>query len=89
MALILPELTPVDDKLIADTAAALDRALAAIAIGVAGTRERAEALLAAVGSGENNEFAAAFLSQGAAMMRARLLLADAGRQRASLPKLAA
>jgi hypothetical protein len=82
---ILTELTLVDDILIADTAAALDRALARIAIDVAGSPQRAEALLACVGRGERDEFAAAFLSQGAAMMRARLLLADAGRR----PALAA
>ncbi len=74
------------DTLIADTAAALDRALARIAISVAGTPQRAEMLLASVGKGDSDEFAAAFLSQGAAMMRARLLLADAGRNASSLRK---
>lgn len=66
-----------DDKLIAETADALDRALARIAIAVAGTRERAEQLMTSVSKGERDEFTGAFLSQGAAMMRARLLLADA------------
>jgi hypothetical protein len=79
----------VDDTLIADTAAALDRALARIAVAVAGTPQRAEALLTSVCRGESDEFAAAFLSQGAAMMRARLLLADAGRRPRSLRKRAA
>ena len=78
-----------DDKLIADTTAALDRALARIAISVAGSPQRAEALLASVGRGESDEFAALFLSLGAASMRARLLLADAAPRPASLRRRAA
>jgi len=75
--------------MIAETVAALDRALARIAVSVAGTPQRADALLTSVGRGESDEFAASFLAQGAAMMRARRLLAEAGRRPVSLRKRAA
>jgi hypothetical protein len=75
--------------MIQDTAAALDRAMARIAVSVAGTPERATELLANVGKGEQDRFAGAFMSQAAALMRARLLLADAARPPNCLRKRAA
>jgi hypothetical protein len=69
----------VDDTLIADTTAALDRALARIAVRVAGNSQRAAELLNEVGRGGSDAFTGAFLSEAAALLRARLLLADAAR----------
>ncbi len=75
-----------DDRLLHDTVAALDRALARIAVSVAGNPQRAEELLCSVSRGEQHQFAGAFLSEAAALMRARLLLADASRCKVSLRK---
>lgn len=75
-----------DDLLINETAAALDRALAQIAMNVAGNRQGADELLASVGKGERSASASAFMSEAAAMMRARVLLADATRRGYSLRK---
>ena len=66
-----------DDQLIRDTMAALDRALAGIAVKVAGGAAGLETLMAALGRGETTAATAAFLSEGAALMRARLLLTPA------------
>ena len=65
------------DMVIRDTVAALDRALARIALDVCGNHAGAETLLAALGRGETSPATKAFLSQAAALIRARLLLADA------------
>jgi hypothetical protein len=70
----------VDDSLILDTAAALDRAMARLAISVAGNRERAEELLVSVGRGGHDQASEAFRTEAAALMRARLLLANASRR---------
>ena len=66
-----------DDQLIRDTLAALDRALAGIAVKVAGGAQGVDRLMAALGRGETTPATAAFLSEGAAFMRARLLLTKA------------
>ena len=66
--------------LIHDTVGALDRALARIAIGIAGTRHGAQNLLQAVSQGEHSAVTSAFLTEAAALLRARRLLADAMRQ---------
>lgn len=68
-----------EDVLIADTVTAIDRALASIAIRVAGTAAQAQDLLVAVSLGERSQVASAFLTEAAALMRARILLADAVR----------
>jgi len=65
------------DLTIRETVAALDRALARIARDVTGNLEEAAALLVALDEGETTQATKAFLSQGAALIRARLLLSDA------------
>lgn len=79
-----------NDLTIRDTVAALDRALARIALDVTGNLDEAAALLLALDEGESTAATKAFLSQGAAMIRARLLLSDALRApvRRSLRKAA-
>jgi len=67
----MPEMT------IRETVAALDRALARIALEASGGTGGAHALLAALDCGETTPATKVFLSQGAALIRARLLLADA------------
>jgi hypothetical protein len=76
----------VDDLPITATVAALDQALARIAVELVGSQLRATELLSKVGRGETDAFTAAFLSQAAALLRARLLLADAARRPTSLRK---
>ena len=68
-----------EDNLIRDTVAAIDKALARIAIRVAGSGPSAQDLLMAVSDGESSTMTSAFLTEAAALMRARLLLADAMR----------
>ena len=75
-----------NDTLVRDTVAALDRALARIAIEVTGGQADAEALVRALGRGETTTATRAFLAEGAALIRARLLLASAMGGTAS-PKL--
>ena len=68
-----------EDVIIRDTVTAIDRALASIAIRVAGTAAQAQELLLAVSLGERSQIASMFLTEAAALMRARILLADAVR----------
>jgi hypothetical protein len=69
--------TTVEDLLIRDTALALDQALARVALRIGGTAQRAQDLLKAAERGERSQPVLDFLSEAAALMRARLLLADA------------
>ena len=75
-----------DDRLILDTTAALDRALARIAVSVAGCEAEARELLLDVGQGRTHSQTAAFLREAAAILRARQLLAAAAPKRVSLRK---
>jgi len=65
------------DALIRDTVVALDQALARIAVDVSGSQRGAAALLTALARGEATAETAAFLTEGAALLRARRLLAQA------------
>jgi len=64
-----------NDKLLHDTIAALLRALARIAVDVSGSKAGAESLIADLLRGKANAAAESFLSEGAAMIRVRQLLA--------------
>ena len=66
-----------NELLIRDTMATLDRALARIAVSVTGSHAGAEAIITALDRGEATAATRAFLAEGAALIRARLLLADA------------
>jgi len=66
-----------DDSQIRSTIAALDRALARITLRVAGSRTEADKLLTILDHGETSAAARAFLAEGAAMIRARMILAEA------------
>ena len=68
-----------DDAEIHATIAALDQALAGIAVKVAGDRKRAGELLRSLSDGDSSAFFGAFLSEAAALLRARRLLGDAAR----------
>jgi hypothetical protein len=79
-----------DDQIICETLAALDRALAKIALAVAGTPAKAADVIDSLGRGEMTPATRAFLSEGAALVRARRLLGEAiqARPRTSLRKVA-
>lgn len=70
-----------DDTTTRETLAALDKALARIALSVAGTSGEAAAVLDSLGRGELTPASSAFLSEAAALMRARVLLAGTVPQR--------
>jgi len=65
------------DPTIGETIAAIDRALAGIAIRVAGGHAGVEPLMTALARGEQTPAAREFLAESAALLRARLLLSEA------------
>jgi hypothetical protein len=62
---------------IESTVCAIDQALARTAINIAGSTDRAQALMLAVSRGEQSDAVASFVEQTAALLRARILLAHA------------
>lgn len=76
------------DTFIAETMSSIDGALARIAISIAGGRHQAQDLMLAVSRGDQTPTVAAFVNETGALIRARILLANAYRDREPIAALA-